>query len=153
MRPLQRTEGAPVPLFDRLADEQPSVPAEPRPRRHMDLDGLADSVRREIETLLSTRCPWPEDRIDYDNRTVIDYGLVDLAAYFTNDIQDQRRMSQHIARTIAAYEPRLREVKVTVERQHLEVRALDVLIEGVLRFGTIVEPIAFPLRIEAGEKR
>ncbi|MCR9220226.1 MAG: type VI secretion system baseplate subunit TssE [Alphaproteobacteria bacterium] len=147
MRPLHRTEGARAPLFDRLVDDAPGTPSEPIPRIMLDVEALAASVEREVRLLLNTRCPLPEAAIDYDARTVVDYGLIDLAGFFTADVQDQRRLAQHVARTIAAYEPRLSRVNVTVERLHKEVRALDVAISGELRVGEIVHPIAFPVRI------
>lgn len=147
MRPLHKSDGARAPLFDRLIDETPGTPGEPMPKIYLDTQGLADSVEREVRTLLNTRCPLSEAEIDYDERTVIDYGLIDLAGFFTADLQDQRRLSQHIARTIAAYEPRLAKVAVTLERLHKEVRALDVVISGEMRVGEIVHPIAFPVRI------
>jgi len=147
MRPLHKSDGARAPLFERLIDENPGTPGEPMPKIYLDVAGLADSVEREVRTLLNTRCPLSEAEIDYDKRTVIDYGLIDLSNFFTADLQDQRRLSQHIARTIAAYEPRLAKVAVTVERLHKEVRALDVVIAGEMRVGEIVHPIAFPVRI------
>ncbi|MEQ8603815.1 MAG: type VI secretion system baseplate subunit TssE [Marivibrio sp.] len=147
MRPLHKSDGARAPLFDRLIDDNPGTPGEPMPKIYLDIEGLADSVEREVRTLLNSRCPLTEVEIDYDARTVIDYGLIDLSGFFTADLQDQRRLSQHIARTIAAYEPRLAKVAVTVERLHREVRALDVVIAGEMRVGEIVHPIAFPVRI------
>lgn len=147
MRPLYKSDGARAPLFDRLIDDNPGTPGEPMPKIFLDADGVAASIEREVRTLLNTRCPLTEAEIDYDARTVIDYGLIDLSGFFTADVQDQRRLSQHIARTIAAYEPRLSRVSVTVERLHKEVRALDVVIGGEMRIGEFVHPIAFPVRI------
>jgi len=143
---------APVPLLDRLQDENPRVPAEPEPYRAIDLDGLKASVEREVRTLLNTRCPFPEDEIDYADRSVVDYGLIDMSPYFTSNVEDQRRISQHVARTIAAYEPRLTRINVTVERVRREAHVLTVRIDGGVRYGDMVEPVSFPVAIAQDEE-
>ena len=70
MRPLRTKSGALAPLFDRLTDEDPGVPNEPVPRRYLDLDGLAESVQREIQVLVNTRCGWGESEITTDSITI-----------------------------------------------------------------------------------
>lgn len=148
MRPLRSKKGAFAPLFDRLTDEAPGVPSEPIPRRYLDLDGLAESVQREIHTVLNTRCGWTEDEIDYDQRGVVDYGLIDVSHLFTTNPIDQQKLARHVARTIAAYEPRMTRVNVTVERMQRETGRLDLRIDGGLRFGDAIEPVSFPVRID-----
>lgn len=148
MPPLLSRKGAPAPLFDRLCDDDPGVSAEPVPRRYLDLDGLADSVRREIHTLLNSRSGLTEEEIDYEARSVADYGLADLSHLFTDNPRDKERVAQHVARTIAAYEPRLTGVHVAVEAVRRQTGTLDLRVEGGLRFGDTVEPISFPLRVD-----
>ncbi|NMM44352.1 type VI secretion system baseplate subunit TssE [Rhodospirillaceae bacterium KN72] len=148
MASLRKTTGAPVPLFDRLTDDNPGVPSEPVPRRVLDLDGLATSVRREVHTIINTRCGWTEDEIDYDDRGVPDFGLVDLSHLFTNNMRDREKIARHVARTIAAYEPRLTKVAVTVEAVQSRTGRLDLVVSGGLRFGETIEPISFPARID-----
>ncbi|MBP5857371.1 type VI secretion system baseplate subunit TssE [Marivibrio halodurans] len=147
MRPLHSTDGARAPLFDRLIDETPSVTAEPIPRIAIDIEALARSIEREVRMLLNTRCPLRESEVDYGARTVIDYGLVDLNAFFTDSVEDKRRLASHVARTIAAYEPRLASVNVTIGGLHRETRVLEVEVSGEMRYGTVTQPIAFPVRI------
>lgn len=148
MPPLQSRKGAPAPLFDRLCDDDPGVSAEPVPLRYLDIDGLAESVRREIATLLNSRCGLGEDEVDYAFRSVTDFGLVDLSHLFTDNPRDTARVAQHVARTIAAYEPRLTGVHVAVEAVRRQTGTLDLRVEGGLRFGDTVEPISFPLRVD-----
>lgn len=144
---LKPNKGAPAPLLDRLVDDDPQVRSEPMPRRTLDLEGLAASVETEVRRVLNTRCPFRERDIDYEARTVVDYGLIDISPYFTGNPQDQARLSRHVAQTIAAYEPRLSRIAVTVERLHREVRALDVRIDGDLIYDDVVQPVSFPIRI------
>lgn len=147
MRPLRTTKGAIAPLFDRLFDDDPGVTNEPIPKRYLDLDGLVESVEFEIQEVLSTRCGIGESDIDYTDRSVVNYGLVDLAHLFTANPNDRQRIARHVARTIAAYEPRLTKVNVVVEDVLKEVGEVALRVEGNLRFGDQTIPISFPVRI------
>src|ERR1700760_3085548 len=51
------TDAGRVPLFDRLIDEERHISHEPTPFRTLDRQGVRDSLRRELERLLATRCP------------------------------------------------------------------------------------------------
>lgn len=147
MRAHRQIAGAATPLFDRLTDDAPRVPTEPTPKRVLDEDGLATSVATEIETLLNTRCPLSEKEVDYESRTVIDYGLVDISPYFTLSVEDRRALSRHVAKTIAAYEPRLTKLSVTIARVENETGRLEVKIDGVAQSGTVTVPVSFPVLI------
>jgi type VI secretion system lysozyme-like protein len=112
---------------------------------------MRESVEREIHTLLNTRCPLGESVVDYETRSVIDYGLVDLSHYFTGNPNDRKRVAMHVAKTIAVYEPRLTRVNVVVEGIRRETGRLDLRVDGGLRVGTTIEPVSFPVRIEGAE--
>ena len=64
-------------LFDRLVDRDPKLRHEVRPMRTLDRRGLKESVRRDLELLLNTRCPLPAHRIPPRDRSVVDYGIPD----------------------------------------------------------------------------
>lgn len=147
MRPLRTNKGAIAPLFDRLFDDDPGVHTEPVPRRYLDLDGLAESVEFEIQEVLTTRCGIGESDIDYADRSVVNYGLVDLSHLFTTNPNDRQRIARHVARTIAAYEPRLTKVNVVVEDIVKELGEVVLRVEGDLLYGDQRVPISFPVRI------
>lgn len=149
MRPLHPRDGAPVPLFDRLVDEDPGARLEAVPKRVLDKAGLIASVEREIATLLNTRAPEPEAVLDARERSAVDYGLADFSHYFTHDLEDADRLARTVARTVAAFEPRLAKVAVTVERLDRQHRRLQVTIKGEVRVGRVVEPVAFPVTVQA----
>ncbi|MEQ8442961.1 MAG: type VI secretion system baseplate subunit TssE [Alphaproteobacteria bacterium] len=151
MRPLRTKKGDLAPLFDRLCDDNPGVSNEPVPRRYLDLDGMAESIQREIQTLLNTRCTWGEDAIRDLERGVLDYGLVDLSHLYTENPRDKQRVARAVAQTIAAYEPRLTKVNVTVEAVRKETGRLDLIVSGGMRFGDVIEPLSFPIRIDGTE--
>lgn len=149
MRPLKPIDGAPVPLFDRLTDEAPSARQEATPKRVLDKAGMVASVETEIATILNTRAPDPEAVLEARERSVVDYGLADFSHYFTHDLEDSDRLARMVARTIAAFEPRLRKVAVTVERLDRQHRRLAVTVKGEVRVGRVIEPVAFPVTVQA----
>jgi type VI secretion system lysozyme-like protein len=143
----------PAPLFDRLVDLDPQVPAEPRPMRTLDPRGLRESVRRELERMLNTRSSLPVDRLDQRAElTVLEYGIPDLSAFSAGSEEDLVRLAAVVARAVAAFEPRLSGVRVRVERLHGEDRALLLRVEGQLAVGRVAEPVSFPVlvRVKSG---
>src|ERR1700760_882719 len=95
---------APAPLFDRLVDRAPEVPAEPRPLRTLDPRGLRESVRRELERKLNTRSPLPADDLaGREDLTVLEYGIPDLSAFSAANEDDQRLLTALVARAVAAF--------------------------------------------------
>lgn len=135
-------------LFERLVDRQPREPAEPHPLRRLTRRELRESVRREVGWLLSTRCPIPIHRLDERERSVIDYGVPDFSTFSPHSQEDHRRLAQLLSRSIAAFEPRLRHVRVTVERYLEERKSLLVRLDAVLVVESVTEPIAFPVMIQ-----
>lgn len=133
--------GARIPLFERLVDQDLQQASEPNPLRVHHREELRESVRREVARLLNTRCPVREDR----NGSVIDYGLPDFSWMTAASGDDRRQLAETIARKVTAYEPRLRQVRVALERDPEDPRALIGTIEGVLVVETIQEPVSFPL--------
>lgn len=134
-----------APLFDRLTDLDPWSAGEPRPMRTLDRTGLRESVRRELARLLNTRCSIPVDQLaQRPELTVLEYGIPDLSAYSIGDDDDQRLLANLVARAVASFEPRLREVRVAVVRLEDEQRSLLLRIDAVLAADEVAEPISFP---------
>lgn len=133
-----------APLFDRLVDRDPRWRRELRPLRTLDREGLLESVRRELARLLNTRAPLPPEELAGRQRTVIDYGVPDFANYSPASHDDRRRLAEALRQAIAAYEPRLAQVKVTVEPAPAEEGALVGRIDAVLVVEEVHEPVSFP---------
>jgi type VI secretion system protein ImpF len=134
-----------APLFDRLVDREPHVPAEPRPLRTLDPQGLRESVRRELERMLNTRSPLPVDRLaERPELTVLEYGIPDLSAFSAGNDEDEVRLAAILTRAVSAYEPRLRQVKVAVLGLQEDRRSLRLRIDGLLTLDEVAEPVSFP---------
>jgi type VI secretion system lysozyme-like protein len=95
--------------------------------------------------LLNTRCPLPAQVLAQRERSVLDYGVPDFSTLAPQSSADQLRLAQSIRQTITAFEPRLQQVRVTVERYMDDQKALLVRLDAVLVVASVVEPIAFPL--------
>jgi type VI secretion system protein ImpF len=139
--------GAPVPLFDRLVDDDPSVPYEPQPRRVLDAAGLRASVEAELDRLLNTRAPVAADEIARRERSTIDYGIPDLSYFWSQDADSESELARTIEQAIAAFEPRLLSPRATVVRPPDRRGAAIVEVSGKLAIGTVMEPVAFALPV------
>jgi type VI secretion system lysozyme-like protein len=155
MRDPKPIEGGRALLFERLSDAEPrSREEEAQPFRVHDVRALKESVRRELGQLLNTRRhgrPW--SCAGGDEMTVLDYGLPDLSPLSASSGDDQNRLASEVAAAVAAFEPRLSDVRVRVERLRGEDRALLLRVEGRLAVGTLAEPVSFPVlvRVKSGE--
>jgi type VI secretion system protein ImpF len=138
------TQGVRAPLFDRLA-----APAEAgsgrRPPRVLDRDGVLASIGRELDRLLNTRTPLDADALGRRPRGTLDYGLPDLSLFWPFDADSQTRLAGLIAGTVAAFEPRLKNPRVTVERVGNERSRLRATVTGAFALDGIVEPVTFPI--------
>jgi type VI secretion system protein ImpF len=132
-----------TPLFDRLVDHDPRLGREERPLRTLDRGGLYESVRRELERLLNTRCPFPAHRLGGRERSVIDYGIPDFAGLSARSFADRERLAEVLRQAVAAFEPRLSEVRVRLEPVPGDDLALAGRIEALLRVGALPEPVSF----------
>jgi type VI secretion system protein ImpF len=140
--------GARIPLFERLTDLHPNEATETVPLRIYTLDELADSVRREVARLLNTRSLAPDSR-KARNRSVLDYGLPDFSWMSAASGDDRRLLADTIARKITAFEPRLAQVSVTLDRDPSDPRRLTGSINAILFTETLREPVSFPLLMDA----
>ena len=136
------TEGARVLLFDRL-DNRALLPAESARLKVLDRPGLRESVRRELSRLLNTRCPIPTHMVGQEERSVVNYGIPDFSSLSPSNTDDQKRLADIINSTITAFEPRLRQIKVSVERFMENERSLYVKIDAMLIVQSITEPVTF----------
>lgn len=149
-RDSQSTEGARALLFDRLVDARPSEPVERHPLRVLSVAEVRDSVRRELSRLLNTRSPTPPEVLERRPWTVLDWGLPDYSGWYTRSAPSQERLARLIEATIEAFEPRVVDPVVTVERREGQDRGLTVWIAGSVRIGTLLEPVSFPLALDSG---
>ena len=159
------TDAGRVPLFDRLIDEERHISHEPTPFRTFDRQGVRDSIRRELERLLATRCPVPGDVALSRRRTILDFGLPDLDWGARHLVLEQKpRLMRLLRETIQAFEPRLANVYVEildpatmpvkpVERGGKPITTvghLFITVSATMLIDKINEPISFTLPLGGG---
>lgn len=145
--------GARALLFERLVDDQHESQEEARPLRVHDVDALRKSVKREVTRLLNTRRSHPETLHHHDELTVLDYGIPDFSHLNAASTTDRRYLGAVLVRAISAFEPRLKQVEVTLDQAPGTQTRLVGQIHAMLEVGSVKEPVSFPLTvgIEAGD--
>ncbi|WP_233809726.1 type VI secretion system baseplate subunit TssE [Paraburkholderia sp. HP33-1] len=139
-----RTLIAPMPLFERLADDAPfereERVGEPAARM-LDADGLRASVRAELLRLLNTRRGKPRVPRAPD---VLLYGLPDWSAKDAARAEDRAVIEREIAVAIRVFEPRLRGPRVKIEPEAGTPWRLCLRVMGTLRGNDGVEhPVTY----------
>ncbi|HBB94882.1 MAG TPA: type VI secretion system baseplate subunit TssE [Blastocatellia bacterium] len=169
MREPKPIVGARALLFDRLVDLHPEIREEERPFRILNRDQLKVSIRRELERLLNTRCSLSLERVGEEDRSVVNYGIPDFSSLSPSNADDHALIASIIRQTIAAFEPRLRQVYVEVtslgageasvpvqtkcahdvfeiwESRPSGEGTLRVSIDAVMTVGEFNEPVHFPV--------
>src|SRR5580658_2059949 len=154
------------PLIDRLIDRErdrdrdrsipASATADPYRTRSASVRGLKTALRRDLEWLLNTRrnpMAAPETMVE-TSQSLFNYGLPDFSALSANAPKDRQKLLAELERTIALFEPRLRNVRVVlIEGSGIGTRMLRFQIEGSLQMDPSPEHISFDgeLQLASGE--
>ena len=144
MREPQPIAGARVPLFDRL-DLSPEIDDSQRPFRILTREQLKASIQRELGRLLNTRCSLSLDQVGEEERSVINYGIPDFSSLSAQNADDQTLIGRIVGQTVAAYEPRLRNVGVDVRPVPNSEAGLYLFIDAMMVVGEFNEPVYFPV--------
>jgi type VI secretion system protein ImpF len=144
-----------APLLDRLVGHAPRSLGGRHPSHTLTREGLKESVRRELETLLNTRSSLPAALLLERELTVIDYGIPDLSDFSATNVEDHARLAAVVAKAVAAFEPRLRDVRVAAGGYDESERSLALTIAGTLVVDAWREPVSFPtiLGVRNGETK
>lgn len=147
MTKIRRSEAGRALLFDRLCDDHPRTPDRPeaRPYRTYDRAQLHASIRRELQRLLDTRAPRSLADMAGRPRTVLDYGVPEVTPYMMNHAKESGELARFLVDSIAAFEPRLRNVRVELVQAQPTLQRLEVRIDADLVVGRLFEPVSFHL--------
>lgn len=124
-------------LLDRLLDA-----ASPR----TSLEQLKDSVARDLEDLLNTRCALPEEMMRaYPEcaRSIANYGLLDFAGMCLSSGEDGARVCAALKTAIERHEPRLRNVQAVLEHEPGAINRVRFAIYGTLAGLPYTEAVSF----------
>lgn len=138
-------------VFDRLLDYEPRMSEEPPKSRSISLRELKQSVRRDLEWLLNTRCYLdPETGLEESLRSVAYYGLPDFTGLSAKSPIEQKRLAKALETALKNFEPRFMDLKVTLEPMSTVDRSLKFRIEARLDTEPAPEPIAFDTVLQLG---
>jgi type VI secretion system protein ImpF len=131
-------------LLDRLIDQEPEVSFEPVQYRLLDMRQIKALVIRDLENLLNTRLTIYQPPAEFTeiNRSVLVYGLKDFTSQSTKSTTLRKTLRQDIERTVARFEPRLRNVKIHLEADQ-RGNSLRFRINALLVMEPETEPVQF----------
>lgn len=137
-------------VLDRLLDLEPHNRNEPHSWRTQSMKELKDSVRRDLEWLLnSRRTPVePPDSAKELWQSVYCFGLPDTTGLALRSNDDRKRLASVVELAIAAFEPRLMNVKVSVPGTAPLMRVVHFQIEALLRVEPAPERVYFDTKLE-----
>jgi type VI secretion system protein ImpF len=123
--------------------------------RNQSVRFFRDAVKRDLEWLLNTRKPpLPELHArPVARETVINYGLPDISSLGLSSPSDQRALRQALEACVRIFEPRLSDVRVSLESSDKVDRRLRFHIEGKMNLDPAPEEITFDtvLELTSGE--
>jgi type VI secretion system protein ImpF len=143
-------------LVDRLIDRDPKTPADPAITRAQSVRQLKAALRRDLEWLLNSRRnpdAAPESMAEL-SQSLYNFGLPDFSSMSLNSPKDRSQLLAELENTVALFEPRLKDVKVSlVETPGVNTRMLYFQIEGMLMMDPAPEQISFDtvLQLTSGE--
>jgi len=132
-------------ILDRLIDLEPGVSREPVQVRFLSLGQAKTSVARDLENLLNTKRSVlvPPTGCREVNSSLFVYGLQDFTSQNPKSPVVRQQLRQQIERVISRFEPRLKNVKVTLEMSTQSERNLRFRISALLVVEPVSEPVTF----------
>jgi len=141
---MNNRQNAQASILDRLIDMEPNVSNEPA-REGVSPGQIKDSVARDLENLLNTRrsIQVPPTLCREVNTSLFVYGLPDFTSRNPGNVSVRSQLRLEIEKTLARFEPRLKNTTVHVDSPAGINRELKFRITGVLVVDTISEPVVF----------
>lgn len=127
-------------LFDRL------LPETEKNYQGISLQQLRESVASDLEDLLNSRMAKLDDLIDdfpLAKQSILQFGIIDFVGLSTANPTDRDKICQSIEQSIAAHEPRLRQIKVEMLLDGHNMGALCLSIQAYLNIYPLFEPVIF----------
>jgi type VI secretion system protein ImpF len=132
-------------LLERLMGERAQANAGGGPAR-LSAEQFKDSVARDLEALLNTRLAIPEhvfDAYPQARRSILNYGLADFAGLCLTSSEDREAICASLKAAIEIHEPRLTDVRASLEADPGSVNRLHFVIHARLQLHPAAEPVNF----------
>lgn len=135
-----------LPLFDRLVGAAPGAAGE---SVLLDGSGLQQSLQRDLQRLFNIRNSMTIQAFLDGQPGVLEYGLPDVLALSPQSDQDLIVLGRVIERSLALYESRLSQVRVTVSAERQRPSAVQVRIIAAVRLGQQLCRVDFDVALDA----
>lgn len=142
-------------LLDRLSDNRPYDLVEDVFSWKSDFEQYKQAVARDLEYLLNTRTEssldfqrWPELK-----KSVLNYGLPDFSHLSTSSPIDRQLIQHRVQEAIEIFEPRLRQVTVSLITSSTKQAQFSFRIEGMLIVRLAKELVMFDAVLEIATQR
>ncbi|MCS6873748.1 MAG: type VI secretion system baseplate subunit TssE [Pyrinomonadaceae bacterium] len=142
-------------LLDRLLDFEPELSQEPPKSRLKNLREIKQSIKRDLEWLLNTRSHLSRicDDGEEVRKSVLAYGLPDFTGVGIKSHLEQNKLTKAIEEAILIFEPRLTNLKISLEPFSEVDKTIRFRIEAFLKIEPVPEPVVFDtvFRLVSGE--
>lgn len=142
-------------ILDRLVDNEPQIPHEPVQYHLVNIGQVKGSVIKDLENLLNTKRQIiivPAAHKQTSNSLLV-YGLKDFTAQNTASSSARQQLRLDIEKTIARFEPRLKNVTVHVEKPTKKDRTIRFRISALLVVEPVAEPVSFDTFFDVGKRK
>lgn len=149
-------------ILDRLLDDAPTRSGN-NDEVQQNLKQLRKSVRRDLENLLNTRLRViePDERFVEMSKSVLNYGLPDLATVNIIDKTKKQEFITQLENLLMTFEPRFKSVSIQqVESADASDRTLNFRIDAVLYadpspevivLNSVLEPVSRSVNIQEAD--
>jgi len=141
----EKQESIQASILDRLIDREPQLTRESVQYRLLNFAQVKAGVIRDLENLLNTKSqilPVPPAYKEV-NSSLFVYGLSDFTSLNPRSTSTRQQLRQDIERTIARFEPRLKNVTVQIEVPTEEERNIRLRISALMVLDPVAEPVTF----------
>lgn len=110
------------------------------------LEQLRESVAQDVEALLNSRAAIDFDRLvdmPHTRKSVVCFGIRDFVGRVLTNSEEQRHITGSLSHAIAAFEPRLRDVRIEFYQRPGSMNSLSFTIRALLLAHPSAEPVAF----------
>jgi len=138
-------------VLDRLLDYDPGNEKEPPVSPVQATRDLHQSVRRDLETLLNTRCRNAETPAGFTelDQSLVNYGIPDFTGANLASADSREEFRRVIESIIRKYEPRFKSVRVTLlDNVEPLDRTLRFRIDALVHAEPAPEPVVFDSLLE-----
>ncbi|MES2114071.1 MAG: type VI secretion system baseplate subunit TssE [Pseudomonadota bacterium] len=118
-------------------------------------EGYRAAVALDLENLLNTRVALPSGKLARYPRcrkSILNYGLMDFAAYCLGSSNDRSAVCNHVKLAIERFEPRLQHVRVELSTEHGAINRIDFHITALL-IAPARQPVEFDARLQPSNLR